>query len=60
MRSAAGFPCPKCHQDYKAEVRNMSVRILELRCHNCEPVTDWAVEMAHGGGWMDAKGEVRD
>ena len=64
MRSAAGFPCPKCKRDFKAEVRNLSVRILELRCHNTalhedNKVVDWAVEMGHGTGWMDPKGEIR-
>ena len=55
--SASGFPCPKCESDKPKPAIDDGVgrRIYILTCA-CGHT--YAVEMAHGGGFIDKSGRV--
>lgn len=60
MRSASGFPCPKCKDAKMAYIESDDVvHILELRCSKCS--NRWAVENSYPAspsGFMDSTGRA--
>ena len=55
---AAGFQCPKCRveQPMMATDDGKGRRIYVLVCPSCG--NNFAIEMAHGGGFVDKRGRL--